>query len=447
MQRAKAFPFVVLLLAAFALLGIAQAQANYDSQKLPLSELRKMKPRSGDSREILAGVAAAKAANSARNNANSTAAASAGLAGVDSLPNWSDQFMAEGFDRAGNPQSVWPYTMVGNPPEQGGTTFISSPIVPVTVNLHLADGSVAVSSSPGRDVVSNVLFSPMFVPYLYPSGFGQFNDQMMRTSFWDRVHSHGFDNGYHTNLAPRLRSAKTMQIPFTTPSGNRAWFVFVDSAGNPVLFAIDRTVFANAFFPTTSPVDNSTPIGAAELAGDITTHDMSTFLFNNVVLFNGNINNCCVIGFHTYDAEPGDTRNGGRERRFVLNFSSWLSPGLFLFGFEDITPWSHELAETFMDPFVNNATPWWQSVDQFTGSGLCQDNLETGDVIEVLTTLPVYTVALNGRTYHPQNEALFPWFAFESPSPARGGTYSFPDETTLTSLSPSPLLPGCVAPK
>jgi hypothetical protein len=42
-----------------------------------------------------------------------------------------------------------------------------------------------------------------------------------------------------------------------------------------------------------------------------------------------------------------------------VNYSSWVSPGIFrdpTFG--DITALSHELSETFNDPFVNNATPW-----------------------------------------------------------------------------------------
>jgi hypothetical protein len=51
---------------------------------------------------------------------------------------------------------------------------------------------------------------------------------------------------------------------------------------------------------------------------------------------------------------------------------------------------------------------------------------------------------MHNRTYHPQNEALFSWFAFESLSTARLKAYSFPDETTVMPLSPGPLLPGCV---
>ncbi len=101
------------------------------------------------------------------------------------------------------------------------------------------------------------------------------------------------------------------------------------------------------------------------------------------------------------------------------------------------------MAETFNDPFVNNATPWWLSVDPYLGFANCQNNLEVGDVVEVLDSLnPIFTIPGKGFTYHPQNMALLPWFAFESPSPANLGEYSFPDETTM-SLSPGPLLPGC----
>jgi hypothetical protein len=93
-----------------------------------------------------------------------------------------------------------------------------------------------------------------------------------------------------------------------------------------------------------------------------------------------------------------------------------------------------------------HSAPWWESVDPFTGAGNCQNDREVGDVIEVLDSLnPVSTIPGKRLTYHPQNMALLPWFAFESPSSAHLGAYSFPDETTLMSLSPGPLLPGCVA--
>ena len=88
-------------------------------------------------------------------------------------------------------------------------------------------------------------------------------------------------------------------------------------------------------------------IGAAELAGDMTTRDISSLLFNNVYLYDGTPDNCCVLGFHSYDFEPGVPSNGNRERRYVMMYASWIDLGLFLGGFEDVTAYRHEMSETY----------------------------------------------------------------------------------------------------
>ncbi len=164
-------------------------------------------------------------------------------------------------------------------------------------------------------------------------------------------------------------------------------------------------VFQGELFPPTAPPDNSTVIGQAEVAGDITTKDISTFFFPNVYLYsNNNPNDCCVLGFHTFDMEPGDASNGNLTRFYVLNYSSWISPGLFAAPtcaktdpencFEDVTAHSHEIAETFNDPFVgfdniHNITPFWMNP-----AGQCQDILEDGDVMEDLPN-PTVPVTIN----------------------------------------------------
>jgi hypothetical protein len=74
-------------------------------------------------------------------------------------------------------------------------------------------------------------------------------------------------------------------------------------------------------------------------------------------------------------------------------------------------------------------------------NGNCQDDLEVGDAIEGLTDA-TFPIKMHGRTYHPQNEALLPWFEFQSPSTAIGAAYSYPNETLLTTLSPT-MGPGC----
>ena len=161
------------------------AQNSIASKKMPVSALRQMKTH-------LAASNALTRFGTTKNTGISTAATT-GLPGVDSLANWSDSFTAPGFDSAGNPQSVWPYTMVGAPPESGQTTVIKAPIVPVAVDLLGPDGTVAIFNgqpltfASGPDVVQNVVKSPIFQPFIYTNGVGQYNDQMMRAEFADRI--------------------------------------------------------------------------------------------------------------------------------------------------------------------------------------------------------------------------------------------------------------------
>ncbi len=117
-----------------------------------------------------------------------------------------------------------------------------------------------------------------------------------------------------------------------------------------------------------------------------------------------------------------------------MNYSSWISPNIFGPSFTDVTALSHEVAETFNDPFVasdgiHNITPWWLSPN-----GNCQNDLEDGDVIEGLSNA-TFPITMNGFTYHPQNEALLQWFEFQSPSDAFMGAYSYPNRNVLTSPS------------
>jgi len=337
-----------------------------------------------------------------------------GIPNIDSLINFNDHFKTDGVDQFGNPQHIWYYNMVGTAPQHQGTTTFNAPIVPVTLDLRNFDGSPRfVNSQPlissPATFIQPTLNSPIFQNFTYSSSGvpTQYTDAVQRAEFFDRAKP-----DWHTLLNPSVKTERTMVLI-------RGTYRFaLNSDGTCCLFVlVDINTFQNELFPPTFPVDNSTPVGAAELAGDITTQDISTFLFPNTYLyFNDDPNQCCVLGFHTYD------------------YSSWITAGLFNGGFQDVTALSHELSETFNDPFVasdgiHNVTPWW-----FSPNGNCQDNLEVGDVIEGLPN-GVFPITINGFTYHPQNEALLQWFEFEAPSSAIGGAYSYPNPGTLTTLS------------
>jgi len=323
--------------------------------------------------------------------------------------------------------------MAGGRPELGGATRFDAPIIPVSLDLLDYDGSVRQVN--GRKLhysvepyVNAVVNSPVFQNAEYTSSDvpTQFADSVQRAAFYNAMQP-----DWHTLLRPSVKAGRTLAIP------RGAYYFALREDGSCCAFVlVDINVFSNLLFPS-SAADRKSPIGSAEHSGDIGTRDISTFLFPNTYLYlDRNPNHCCVLGFHTYDYEPGNAANGFREKRYILAFASWISPGLFGSGFEDITALSHEIAESLNDPFVGSdgvhgITPWWLSQN-----GNCQNDLEVGDVIEGLSDSTT-AIATKGRTYHPQNEALLQWFEFQSPSTALGGAYSYPNQNVLTSLSPS----------
>lgn len=350
----------------------------------------------------------------------------------DSLATFGGDFRASGVGPTGKPQEKWLYTMAGGQPEAGGTTTFDAALVPVSLDLLDYDGSVRVVK--GHKLHYSVL--PFVGPVLDSPVFqnSEYTSSSAPTQFVDAVQRAQFNNimqaDWHTLLRPSVKSERALAVP------RGAYYFALNKDGSCCAFVlVDINVFSNLLFPSTVN-DTKSPVGSAEHSGDISTKGLATFLFPNTFLYvNGNPNHCCVLGFHTYDFEPGDAANGNRQKRYVLNYASWISPGLFAPGFEDVTALSHEMTESVNDPFVGSdgvhgITPWWLSEN-----GNCQDDLEPGDVIE---GLPDSTVAIKtkDRTYHPQNEALLQWFQFQSPSTALGAAYSYPNQNVLTSLSP-----------
>jgi hypothetical protein len=353
-----------------------------------------------------------------------------GIADIDSLANFNVPFNGDGFASNGSPQTSWIVNIVGGSPERGGETVIEAPIVPVSVDLLDFDGSLRVFNGTALhyDVtpfVEPTLRSPLFQNARYSSSRRptQFIDAIQRAQFFNRAPS-----DWHTRLAPVLRTARTMAIPFGS------YRFALDTDGTCCAFVtVDSQVFDGLLFPP-DPSDVTTPVGAAENAGDITAQDLATFLFPNTFFYVGAQANCCILGFHTYDFEPGDAENGNRERRFVIAVATWISPGR-LAGVEDVSALSHELLEATNDPFVgtdgeHNLTPWWQDP-----SGSCQNKNEIGDVVQGLPGA-VFPIAMPEMTYHLQNMALLPWFRPGQGSDAIDGAFSYPDETLLTTPTP-----------
>jgi hypothetical protein len=394
-----------------------------------------------------------------------------GIAGIDSVPNFSGQYSTPGFDANGVAKSNWLFNTLGNSPTKSHTTTLDAPIVPVALDFRNADGSprfvrvvngkAITCGTPKEPSCKRLFFDPTpFIDLILESPvFSNFNytSSATPTQFADavaRAEYQGANTDWHTLLAPSVKTMRTMVINQDSNcgtghgKGNHCSYQYALKADGSCCFFVllDANTFENELFPTspTFPPDSSTPIGAAEAAGDITTKDVSTFFFPPAYLFvpvkGGSL--CCIGGFHAFDFEAGDAKNGNLPRLFVLNYSTWDQPIFVDPTTLDVTGLSHEIAETYNDPFVtfdgvHDVTPWW-----LAPNGNCQDDLEVGDVIEGLPRQSFPIRMPNGVTYHPQNEALLQWFEFQSPSTALHGAYSYPDETTLTALS-APQKAGC----
>ena len=345
--------------------------------------------------------------------------------GLNTIATFDGAFVAQVGPSAGR---VFRFTMVGNDPKLGGTTVYPGNISEIDLQLLNADGSLfkVVPFAPFEKVT---LESPNFEPLDYRSGRNiEFGDAVHRAQFFNVM-----KNNWHTLLVPKVVNKVTITVPFFvnvqlsngTIIQARSYFTGTAADGNT--FVLMLSPLFNFFF------DNEV-VNEINL-GNFTTNGMNMTLFPNTFLFNLNVNNpntpggCCVLGFHTFFLDGGFP-----EDRWITQYASWISPGLFGAGFEDVTALSHELAESYGNPFISNSTPNWQFPGEPPTAKVCQANLEEGDPIEVLANA---TAAIEVKekgfdfVYHPQNIPLLQWFEMGATSSAIDGAFSFPDETVL----------------
>ena len=346
------------------------------------------------------------------------------MPGLATLPTFAGAFAAQGGPFAGK---VFPYIMIGNDPALGGVTEIPTHITTISLNLL----SVPAGFSASVPISFETLFtnSPNFAGANYtPGQHIQFADAIQRAEFF-----HTMGANWHTELDPNVASRVTIDIPrhvqVQLPDGTivtvQSYFVGRAPDGSEFVELLD--LLFNALFFNQAVNDI--------IANNYTTDAFNMQAWPNTYLFSidskGKFSDCCVLGFHTYIFDPTVTP----QPRWIFAFSSWISPGLFGAGFQDVTALSHETSEAFNDPFGDTPVPTWQFPGQPATSKVCQGNLETGDPVEVLPTATVGILLKDKNQtfhYHPQTEALLQWFEMGKTSDAIGGAFSYPDTTALT---------------
>ncbi len=333
-------------------------------------------------------------------------------ANVISVPNFEASFISRG--------QTWHLTMMGSAPWDGASTALPANIVAVSLRLQNANlvSFTTVSVTP---FLTPTLNSPNFLSANYSSGAGiQFADAVQRAEFFHKMKA-----GWHTNLHPAaVVHSVTITVPrFIKVNVNgfstqvQTYFSQKTSDGHTAVFILDQFFNQQIFNIVANEIN----------AGRFNTHALNIALFPNTFVFSlndkGGVGDCCTLGFHTFFTDSG----APKESRWIFAFASWISPGVFT-GFQDVTALSHEISESLNDPFVNNQVPAWQ----FPGEpGTCQDNLETGDPVEVLSN-PSFPVHVAGTTYHPQTEALLQWFEQKPTSTAINNAFSYPNTKVLT---------------
>jgi hypothetical protein len=351
-------------------------------------------------------------------------AAGGNIPGLDTVPTFAGAFAAQGGPSAGN---VFPYIMIGNNPLLGGVTDIPARIT--TVSLNLLNPPAGFSASVPFSFEELFTNSPNFEGANYTSGQHiQFADAVQRAEFFNTMGAN-----WHTALTPNVVSRVTIDIPrhvqVLLPDGSivtvQSYLVGTAPDGTQFIELLDLLFDALFFNQAVNDI----------IANNYTTAALNIQAWPNTFLFSiddkGKPADCCVLGFHTYIFDPTVTP----QPRFIFAFSSWISPGLFGAGFQDVTALSHETSEAFNDPFGDTPVPTWQFPGQPPTSMVCQGNLETGDPVEVLpnATVGIFLKDKNHTfLYHPQTEALLQWFEMGKTSDAIAGAFSYPNTTALT---------------
>jgi hypothetical protein len=359
-------------------------------------------------------------------------------------PTPTDRTVAHWNGTATDPHNgvTYSFNMVGSDPNNCSgaacSTTIQADITPLIVNI---DGM----TFDGTAVVAPTLASPQFATNDYgstpfatsgasndtrgPGGALSQNDAGVQLQLEDATMRAQFNqtggSSYHLQLNPNVLAPVTINVP-----KNQGTLIM---SGRGVLGADINISWW------------SSQIGNLENSAD-PTH-LPIYLTNQVFLYQSDPSNCCVIGYHGtkatgYRAGGGKTQGNGILQTFA--WASYVQPGFYSrpdggtdWALQDIHALSHEISEWADDPFVNNAVePWLTPTAPQYG---CTGVLETGDpVVGIGFAMgtntfeqgpnPNGTQSADGY-YHPEDEALLPWFMRTSPN-----TISEPTQTPTANV-------------
>lgn len=353
------------------------------------------------------------------------------------------------------------YNMVGADPYNCSGSGCDATVETDIIPLNVIVGGMEFD---GTDVVAPTLASPQFATNDYGStpaatnsafarGPGgvlsqgdagsllQLQDATMRAQF-NKTGS----SSYHLRLHSTVRPPITIVVP-----GNQGTLL---QSGRGVIFAS-----VNIQWWATRIQQLDTSLGYVD-----PTH-LPLYLTNKILLHFGlDPTNCCVIGFHGAGPVPSGDENAygpghgnGNQPIQTFAWASWVTPGIYArpnggvdWALQDIHAVSHEVAEWADDPFINNfVEPWLTPTAPQYG---CTNILETGDPVVAIGFAKGTNTFDQGPNpngsqsadgfYHPEDEALLPWFMRTAPNtisePTQSPSPNIGRYTFMGDLNPFP---------
>jgi len=307
--------------------------------------------------------------------------------------------------------------IVGRDPFTGPYTPINVKILLVPMIIDIGTDvydSTAPNScggSMGNSDLANFQNSPILTPVAFDGhpgaghaalingvnvyGKHTYNDAHRRAEFFNAIG--GKTSLYRTHFGVTVTAPQT--ITAATTAGHSATLV---GSGCSILGGLDINFFDSYF--------NTTVLNA--VGGNPT--EFVIFLMHNVVFYQGNTSNCCILGYHGAVGNPVQTYSP----------TDYDTSGEFGSAIVNVSVAAHEIGEWMDDPLGNNPTPPWGGIGQVTG---CQGNWEVGDPLTG-TDFPAITMP-NGVTYNPQETVFWSWYYSADHDPffqniEAGGKYS-----------------------
>jgi hypothetical protein len=331
------------------------------------------------------------------------------------IPNWTSSFTDPSNGK------TYHYTMVGSDPTKGDvTTTVPTVIIPMNFNF-LATGVTLNGSDKVLQTVNSPAFQnadigaaanasasappgpPISAPgrtVNEPSDVTQLGDAIYRAQFGKT------GSGWHVRLGePDVAPATTFDVP------KNQGFTVVGSSSHATIGLMSASWFSSKLHNLLTTMK-------------ISPNVLPIFLVNNTFLYQGTVDNCCILGYH---GATSSYNGNGKQQVNTYMFASYSVQGVFAPNdgdtesyIADIHGLSHEVQEWYDDPFINNlVNPWLTPTAPQYG---CTNILETGDpVVGYGFKVPMS----NGITYHPEDEVHFSWFAREAPSQAEQGYYTY----------------------